>query len=141
MFIVSDIMSTPVFSLSKFDNMLDVRQLMELANIRHIPVTDDQGNFEGLVTHRDILKYTISTFAEILPEEQEELDKGIVLDEIMRTDVHCIEATASLKEAAQILYAHKYGCLPVTDGRKLVGILTEADFLRLTISLLENIDL
>ncbi len=141
MFIVSDIMSSPVFALSKFDNMLDVRQLMELANIRHIPVTDADGNFEGLVTHRDILQYTISTFAEILPEEQEELDKGIVLEKIMRYDVHCIDANTPLKEAAQILYEHKYGCLPVTEGRKLIGIITEADFLRLTISLLENIDI
>ncbi len=139
MFNVSDIMSSPVFTLSKLDNMLDVRQLMELANIRHIPVTDAEGNFEGLVTHRDLLKCTISILADVLPEEQAELDKGLVIVEIMRTDVHKVNPDTSLKEAAKVLYKHKYGCLPVVEGKKLVGIITEADFLRLTISLLENI--
>ena len=33
-------------------------------------------------------------------------------------------------DAARILEKHKYGCLPVVSSGKLVGILTEADFLR-----------
>ena len=33
---------------------------------------------------------------------------------------------------------HKYGCLPVERDGKLVGILTEADFLRLTVSFLDQ---
>ena len=44
-----------------------------------------------------------------------------------------------LREAAEILYRNKYGCLPVLDGdNKLVGIITEADFLRLAIALLHD---
>jgi CBS domain-containing membrane protein len=39
-----------------------------------------------------------------------------------------------------MLLEHKYGCLPVVDGKKLVGIITEADFLRLTISLMDAIE-
>ena len=43
------------------------------------------------------------------------------------------------REAAEILYRNKYGCLPVLDDdRKLVGIITEADFLRLAIALLHD---
>lgn len=140
MFNVSDIMSSPVFSLSQLDTMRDVRQLMNFANIRHIPVTDDAGNFEGLVTHRDLLHCTISKLAGILPEEQDEIDNALVIKEIMRSDVRCVEPHTSLKEAATILFKHKYGCLPVIEGKKLVGIITEADFLRLTIRLLENIN-
>ena len=45
----------------------------------------------------------------------------------------------SSREAAEILYRNKYGCLPVLDGdNKLVGIITEADFLRLAIALLHD---
>ncbi len=137
---VSDIMSSPVFSLSKLDNLLDVRQLMELANIRHIPITDSEGNFEGIVTHRDLLQLTISKLAGITEEEQDELDKGIALISVMRTDVRCVNSSDCLKDAAKILYEHKYGCLPVLEGKKLVGIITEADFLRFTITLIENLD-
>ncbi len=140
MFTVASLMSHPVFSLSRNDTLMDVRQLMDLANIRHIPVTDNDGNFEGLVTHRDLLQFTISKLADIMPEEQEELDKDILINDIMRTDVLCVNADTDLKEVATILYNHKYGCLPIVDGKKLIGIITEADFLRLTISLLENLD-
>ncbi|MCI0408222.1 MAG: CBS domain-containing protein, partial [Acidobacteria bacterium] len=31
---------------------------------------------------------------------------------------------------AQAMFENKYGCLPVVEGRHLVGILTEADFVR-----------
>ena len=58
----------------------------------------------------------------------------------MRTDVTTTTTDALLADAAQILYRNKYGCLPVLDDRKiLVGIVTEADFLRLAIALLRGI--
>ncbi len=138
---VSDIMSSPVFSLYKVDTLLDVRKLMDFAKIRHIPVIDTNGNFEGLITHRDILAYTISTLAGIHAKEQEEIDKTIMIEEIMRSDVYCVEADMPLKAAAKILLKHKYGCLPVLEGKQLVGIITEADFLRLTVQLLETIEI
>ena len=45
-----------------------------------------------------------------------------------------------LKEAAKLLLEEKYGCLPVVSGKKLCGIITEADFLRLTIELMEAVE-
>lgn len=44
-----------------------------------------------------------------------------------------------LRDAAEILLHNKYGCLPVLEGERLVGIVTEADFLKLTISLLDAV--
>jgi CBS domain-containing protein len=35
-----------------------------------------------------------------------------------------------LTEAAEIMFRNKFGCLPVTEDGKLVGILTEADFVK-----------
>ena len=55
------------------------------------------------------------------------------------TDVRTVAPDTLLREAAEILYRNKYGCLPVLDGdNKLVGIITEADFLRLAIALLHD---
>jgi CBS domain-containing membrane protein len=36
-----------------------------------------------------------------------------------------------LAEAARIMLERKIGCLPVVEAGKLVGILTESDFVRL----------
>ena len=116
-----------------------MRSLRQLPKIRHIPVTEDGDRFVGLLTHRDLLGYAVSHLAEINREEQEEIESSILVGDIMQTDVRTVAPDTLLREAAEILYRNKYGCLPVLDGdNKLVGIITEADFLRLAIALLHD---
>lgn len=139
MIYVSGLMTSKVFTLQRTDTLRDVRALMQMAKIRHIPVTDEQEHFVGLLTHRDLLGYTVSHLADIAQEEKDELESAIMVGDIMRTDVLTVTPDLLLREAAQILYRHKYGCLPVLDeSQKLVGIITEADFLRLSIALLQD---
>ena len=133
MIYVSDLMTSRVFTLRRTDTLQDVRSLMQLAKIRHIPVTEDGDRFVGLLTHRDLLGYAVSHLAEINREEQEEIESSILVGDIMQTDVRTVAPDTLLREAAE------YGCLPVLDGdNKLVGIITEADFLRLAIALLHD---
>lgn len=134
--IVADLMTDCVFTLQPSDNLGDVREMMKLVKIRHTPVTDDVGNFVGLISNRDLLACTISRLAEIDDDVQSEIDRAISVTDVMQTNVFCVNPETPLKEAAQVLYERKLGCLPVLEGRKLVGILTEADFIRLSISLL-----
>ncbi|MDD3310803.1 CBS domain-containing protein [Pseudodesulfovibrio sp.] len=137
---VKDLMSSPVFSLRENDSLLSARSLMDLQRIRHIPIVTAENAFIGLITHRDILSATISKLAELDPETQKEIDSGIPIREIMRTDIRSVSPESSLRDAAQILLNHKYGCLPVVQEGALTGILTEADFLRLTINLMEGLE-
>jgi len=137
---VQDLMTTPVFSLKENDSLYNARSLMNLQRIRHIPIVTVDNIFTGLITHRDILSATISQLAELDPETQKEIDSGIPIREIMRTDIATIAEDTLLKDAAQILLNHKYGCLPVVNEGALTGIITEADFLRLTISLMDALN-
>lgn len=139
MIYVSDLMTSKVFTLQRTDTLQDVRSLMQLAKIRHIPVTEENNRFVGLLTHRDLLGYAVSHLADIDQQEQEEIESSIMVGEIMQTDVRTVAPGTLLREAAEILYRNKYGCLPVLDEEnKLVGIITEADFLRLAIALLHD---
>ena len=113
---------------------------MEQKRIRHVPITAADSRFLGLITNRDVLANTVSHLANIDPATQNEIDAGIPLQEIMRTDVHTLSPDQPVRDAAHILYHHKYGCLPVVESGKLVGIVTEADFLQLTIQLLDAMD-
>lgn len=140
MFQVKNIMTKDVFTLNQLDSLSAAKDLMDLARIRHIPIVDDQGKFVGLLTHRDILAATISGLAGIDRETQDEIESGIPIREIMQTDVVTVGAELSLKEAARLLLEEKYGCLPVVCEEKLCGIITEADFLRLTIDLMEAVE-
>jgi len=140
MFKISELMTSPVYSLRETDTLQSARVLMDQKRIRHVPITTGNNIFRGLITNRDVLANTISHLADIDQATQNEIDAGIPLQEIMRTDVRTVSSQDSVKDAASILYNNKYGCLPVVDDGKLVGIVTEADFLQLTIQLLEAMD-
>ena len=140
MLTISDLMIRKVFTLKRNDTLRDARSLMSLVRVRHIPIVDSDDIFCGLLTHRDILAATISRLAGVDEDLQNELDAGIPIKEIMQTDILTVSENLPLRQAAQLLLDHKYGCLPVLERGKLVGIVTEADFLRLTISLLDNLD-
>jgi CBS domain-containing membrane protein len=47
----------------------------------------------------------------------------------MSTQVMTIAPDAALREAAEMMADNKIGCIPVVDGKKLVGIITDGDFL------------
>ena len=55
------------------------------------------------------------------------LDTLFVKD-VMATDVLTTTPDTPLAEAARVLMERKIGCLPVIEDGRLVGILTEGDF-------------
>lgn len=140
MLTVGDLMTTQLFTLLASDTLYTARQIMDMARVRHVPIVDGADNFVGLITQRDMLALAVSKLSDIDQQTQNELDAGVPLSEIMRTDTATVTPKTLLRDAAQTLLDHKYGCLPVLEGRRLVGIITEADFLRLTISLMDALD-
>lgn len=137
---VADLMTRSITTLRSTDSALKARDLMMRKRIRHIPIVSEDGMLEGLVTQRDILAASISRFAEVDTAMQAEIEAGIPLASIMIRDVQAVSPTSSVRKAADLMLTHKFGCLPVVEGDKLMGILTEADFLRLVVELLDALD-
>ena len=55
----------------------------------------------------------------------------------MQHEVLTVQPEDSLVEAGKLIWASKIGCLPVVDAEgTLVGIITEADFIRIAVKLL-----
>ncbi|GAB4351968.1 MAG: CBS domain-containing protein [Gammaproteobacteria bacterium] len=137
---VSDLMTTNLYTLSPDDSLRTARLAMAEHRIRHIPVIDQEKRFLGLLTQRDVLAMTVSSLADLNADEREELDTGVPIREVMRTDVMTIDAKTNLRDAAQWMLENKIGCLPVVAGETLIGIITEADFLKLVIHLVDRIE-
>ena len=127
---VKDLMSTDVFVLDIDDSLLLAEEMMEWKRIRHIPVVNRDFKLEGLITHRDILRASISTIAELTNGERRAAQGKILLQDIMQTSVLTIAPEANIQEAARVMLSEKIGCLLVVQNAQLVGILTEADFLK-----------
>ena len=136
MLTVADIMSHQLITLSPFESVQAARTLMERARIRHLPLVTDNGQFVGIVTQRDIFQVAVSQLADLPETEQDAIEAAIPLERIMRTEILTVPPSYPVTEAARLLLAHKFGCLPVLERGALKGILTESDFVSLALSLL-----
>lgn len=134
--IVSEIMSSRVLGLSPSASLAEARTLMQRHHIRHLPVIENEALI-GLVSQRDILAAQESSLEQGRNGQFLEQHR---LSEIMITGVTTVSPHAGIREAALYLQKHKYGCLPVVNKGKLVGIVTDSDFIAVAIHLLEVLD-
>lgn len=131
---VRDLMTSGVYAVNANDDLETVNTLMDERNIRHAPVVDDAGGLLGLVTQRDLLRVGLKDQTGLPPEAERQARLQITAGEIMVRDVVTTSPGQDIRDAARIMLDNKFGCLPVLDGHRLVGIVTEADFVRLLAS-------
>jgi len=119
---VSEVMSSNVLTLKENASIGRAQAEMKLANIRHFPVVNQKGDVLGMVSSQDV--------ARALGRDNE--GKGTAVKELMSTDVLTISEEAPAHLAAKLMRTRKIGSLPVVDATgKLVGIVTESDFLEI----------
>ena len=126
---VADLMTDVVETLQVGDSLDLARHLLERSRIRHLPVVDGQEHLIGLVTNRKILEAWVS-HGRPNRERPGEVAHDIPVEMIMERDVLTVDPETAAAQAARLLEGYKFGCLPVVKDRKLVGIVTEADFVR-----------
>jgi len=134
---VRDVMKTNVATVHAAHSMPLVASLMELERIRHVPVVDDDQRVVGLVTHRDILAAQLRARIDSSADGPVSLDLALPVSRVMCTEVWTIQSSALAASAARLLRDHRFGCLPVVDDGKLVGLVTESDLLALVTEGLE----
>jgi CBS domain-containing membrane protein len=127
---VRDLMTTTVYSLTPEDDLLAAQDLMDEHHVRHLPVVDDEMDLVGLVTLRDLLRAASPRDDELPIEMRQARLHHEPIRDWMTEEVATVEPDDELADAARILLENKFGCLPVVQGSRLAGILTEADFVR-----------
>ena len=136
MFSIEAIMSTNLITVSPSATLAEARSLMHDNRIHHIPVVDGD-KLVGLITLTNVLAATDS----FLRDDKSRIHANeIGIKDAMVTDVATVDINASLRHAALFLEKHKIGCLPVLDDDKLIGIITDTDFVAVAINLLEQLE-
>ena len=128
---VRDLMTHDVLAARPEDTAATLRNLMYERDVRHIPVIEEDRSLVGLVSQRDLLRHSLIEQSDVPDFIEDALLERLRVRELMTTGVVSIEPDSDIREAAQIMYENKFGCLPVVEGTRLVGILTESDFVRL----------
>jgi CBS domain-containing membrane protein len=126
---VRDLMTEGVFAVDANDDLATVSDLMDERSIRHAPVMA-AGRLVGLISHRDLLRYAIKGQVGASPEVERAAQLRLRAEEIMTSEVATVRPDQDIREAARMMLERKFGCLPVVEDGRLVGILTESDFVR-----------
>jgi len=126
---VRDIMPSKMVTISAGDTLATVEDIMTLGGVRHMPVVR-AGKLVGVVSERDLLRASLSKLSDFGSEERRAFLHVVEINRVMSTPPVVIASDATAEEAARVMATRKIGCLPVVDGEKLVGLITETDVLR-----------
>jgi len=128
--IVSDLMRTEPKTVGRNDRLIEADRLMEMERIRHLPVVDDDGKLAGIVSQRDVLFNALVRALGFGTKAKDHTLESLRAKDVMVDQVVTTTPDARLSRAASLMSQMKVGCLPVLDGDRLVGILTESDVVR-----------
>jgi acetoin utilization protein AcuB len=123
-------------TLSPEDSLMEALQLMRLKKIRRVPVLSD-GKLVGILVEGDLKRAQPSTLSDT-QEAFISVMEGTQISRIMIRNLVTAAPDTPLLEAARTLFSNKYGALPVLEGEKLVGILTDHDLIGALVKVLED---
>jgi len=129
---VSDVMTRDVVTVRPNDLLSLADELLKQGRFRHLVVVDD-GAVVGVVSQRDIFYGTLAWSMGMGSRSFEQALTSSPVKDVMHGDPATVDPDVPLAEAARIMMERKIGCLPVVEADRLVGILTEGDFLALVV--------
>jgi acetoin utilization protein AcuB len=117
---VSEVMSTPVWTIGAERSAADAWEAMQLHRTRHLVVTAGDGHAVGVVSASDLggkYGHTLRNLRQVA--------------ELMTEKIVAATPATTVREAANLMRGHRVGCLPVFVGPHLKGMVTALDLLDL----------
>jgi len=130
---VEEFMTRELFTVEADEIPEMVAEIMDFNHIKHTPVENGNGELIGLVSSRNLLRY-------FTHQAKNGSGDNVLVRDIMIKDPISIAPDASISDAIRSFRENKISCLPVVEGKKLIGVITEEDFLSIARRLLKEID-
>ena len=129
-------MSTNPVTITSEAPITEALRVMRENQVRRLPVVDQDGDMQGIVSEKDLLYASPSPATSLSIHEMHYLLSQLRVSELMTTNVISVTPDTPLEEAACIMTDNKIGGLPVLQAGKLVGIITETDIFKVFLELL-----
>lgn len=129
---LSEIMNRTLITVDTHASLRQAQRILDRRNIRHLFVMDGK-RLVGIVTDRDLRKAAPSSKSPLTTSEREEFMGELKVVEVMLRKLITASPSTTVREAAKVMVREKIGCLPVVDGKTLVGIVTETDLLEILV--------
>ena len=131
--LVEEFMTTDLITV-KEDDILDLpASLMDWRYIRHVAVEGEKDQLVGVVTARMLLRHFAQRQAEGSTEQMPEVHS------VMRRNPATVAPDDTIMYALELMQQKRVGCLPVCQNGKLVGMITEAEFLTISSNLMRRL--
>lgn len=142
---VSDLMTHHVVTAYPDTPVVDVAESMQQHNVSGVPIIDHDGHLVGIVTEADLVVRNANvhfpTFLQILDARiyltsthdfEDELRKalGTVAGDVMTRDVQTVRPNDDISVAATLMVDRGLNPIPVTENRRLRGIISRSDIIR-----------
>ena len=124
---VEQFMTTDLFTVEADDAVDLVANIMSWERVRYILVEDKDHKLVGLISYRAVLRFLAAGG----------ISKDAPVSDVMKREVMHVTPQTSTLEAISLMRDKRVGCLPVLLDGKLVGVLTEENFLKIARDLLE----
>jgi CBS domain-containing protein len=148
---VRDVMTPRVLSVAPDESIFVAAQLMLQKRISGLPVIDGRGDLVGIVSEGDFLRRAETATERKRPKWMEFLlGPGRLADEyvkissrkvrdVMTDEVRTVTPDAPLEDVVRLMERHHIKRVPVTEGRKVVGIVTRANLLHAMASFVSEV--
>ena len=130
--LVEEFMTTDIFTVHEDDIPELVADIMNWRGIKYIPVEDVRGKLTGLISYKILLNYYTR-------KTKVKKSEDVTVKKLMEPNPLVIKPEATVIDALRLMKKFKVDCLPVVKNKKLVGVITEGDFLNITTTILNNV--
>lgn len=127
---VKEIMSKDLIVVSPTERLVHARRLMIEAHVGRLPVVEDD-ELVGMITSKDLMRAFIDFRKNVPEKHQKSQIKEVLVEDIMSSNPQYVSKEMSISEVSNIMIETGYNGLPVVDGGKVIGIITQTDILRL----------
>jgi len=128
--LVADLMTEKTVFRRAGDSLEALYDAMGEYGIRHIPIVDSEQKVIGVVSQLDLFRSCLYLTDQLHLSQVREYLRNTLAQEVMSRSVETIDPSEPIREAGLKMLENKFSCLPVVEGEKLIGILTESDFVR-----------
>ena len=132
---VSERMSRPVITVTPETPVHDALAMFKRERIRRAPVMQN-GKLIGIVSASDLMNASPSPVTSLSVWEMNYLISKVKVKNVMTKKVITVTKDTPIEEAARIMADNKIGGLPVMDGEKVVGMITETDLFKVFLELM-----
>lgn len=122
---INDLMIPDPITITERASINEAIEVMKANSIRHLPVVSKGNILKGFVTLADLKQGLIPSMV-----------AGLSLSDLIIKDPITVGPDDDIEIAAQLIYKHKIGGMPVIEKGSVVGIITESDILRAFIDMM-----